>query len=52
MGGDLEKSTLQQKTANKLDGKSPNKNHKNKLQSMVTDENHSPNKKKCDKISY
>ena len=45
MGGELEKSTMQQKTANKLDGKSPNKNHKNKLQSMVTDENHSPNKK-------
>ena len=49
MGGELEKSTMQQKTANKLDNKSPNKNHKNKLQSMVTDENHSPNKKNATK---
>ncbi len=49
MGGELEKSTMQQKTANKLDNKSPNKNHKNKLQSMVTDENHSPNKKNVTK---
>ena len=49
MGGELEKSTLQQKTAHKLDGISPNKNHKNKLQSMVTDENHSPNKKNATK---
>jgi len=49
MGGELEKSTMQQKTAHKLDGISPNKNHKNKLQSMVTDENHSPNKKNATK---
>ena len=44
MGGELEKSTLQQKTSHKLDGKQ-NKNHKNKLQPMATEENHSPNKK-------
>ena len=49
MGGELEKSTLQQKTSNKLDGKSPNKNHKNKLQTITNDENHSPNKKNASK---
>ena len=49
MGGELEKSTLQQTTSNKLDGKSPNKNHKNKLQTITNDENHSPNKKNASK---
>ena len=45
MGGALEKSTLQQKTNKKLDGKSK----KNKLEPMATDENISPNKKKASK---
>ena len=45
MGGELEKSTLQQKTNKKLDGKSK----KNKLEPMATDENISPNKKKASK---
>ena len=45
MGGELEKTTLQQKTSNKLEGKSPNKNHKNKLQPIITDANLSPTKK-------
>jgi len=47
MGGELEKTTLQQKTSSKLEGKSPNKNHKNKLQPITTDANLSPNKKKA-----
>ena len=41
MGGELEKASMQQKTS----GKSSNRNHKNKLQSMTTEENVSPNKK-------
>ena len=45
MGGELEKTTLQQKTRSKLEGKSPNKNHKNKLQPITTDANLSPSKK-------
>ena len=40
MGGELEKSTLQQKTSHKLDGKQ-NKNQKNMLQPKATEENHS-----------
>ena len=48
MGGELEKTTLQQKTNNKLEGKSK----KNKLKPIVTDENQSPNKKKCIQISF
>ena len=45
MGGELEKTTLQQKTNNKLEGKSK----KNKLKPIVTDENQSPNKKNASK---
>ena len=41
MGGELEKASMQQKTS----GKSSNRNHKNNLQSMTTEENVSPNKK-------
>jgi cGMP-dependent protein kinase len=41
MGGELEKASMQQKTI----GKSSNRNHKNNLQSMTTEENVSPNKK-------
>jgi cGMP-dependent protein kinase len=41
MGGELEKISMQQKTS----GKSSNRNHKNNLQSMTTEENVSPNKK-------
>ena len=40
MGGELEKSTLAQKTNVKLDSKSPNKNNfKNKLQTIAADDN-------------
>ena len=46
MGGELEKSTLAQKTNVKLDSKSPNKNnHKNKLPPLATEENNTLNKK-------
>ena len=45
MGGELEKTTIDQKSTTKLAIKTANKNHKAKLQPIVTDENHSPNKK-------
>ena len=45
MGGELEKSTLQQKTSSKLESKSPSRNHKGKLNSIETNDIHSPTKK-------
>ena len=49
MGGELEKSTLQQKTSSKLESKSPSRNHKGKLNSIETNDIHSPTKKNASK---
>ena len=51
MGGELEKTTMHQKTSSKLDGKTGNRNNKSKLNAIATDENHSPNKNKLTKTA-
>ncbi len=51
MGGELEKSTLHQKTSSKLDGKAGKRNSKSILKAITTDENHSPNKNKLTKTA-
>ena len=39
MGGELEKSTLHQKTSSKLDGKAGKRNSKSILKAITTDKN-------------